>query len=151
VPDPTTPSPLGCCADGLKHRRGSISHRQLQKQEDNPAPFSWVLVPALAVHWVQTRVGTSTGRCSAGVDQADPFACSVFLSVLLFKADIVKFSCWLQIGVSQQTEQQSKRFVSLGVFLFIYKWHAEGHHLLRRYFPPPFLPIVSVFAAWTVP
>lgn len=47
------PAPLGCCADGPKHPRHSISHQELQKQEDIPVPYSWVLAPALAAHGVR--------------------------------------------------------------------------------------------------
>lgn len=85
-PVPTDPSHPGYRADGLKHPRGSISPPELQKQEDNPVPFSWVLGPALAARRARSREGTGTGRCFAGSRRADPLTCSAIPSVLLFKA-----------------------------------------------------------------
>lgn len=144
VPDPAVPSPRGCRADGRKHARGSINH--LQKQDDNPVPFFWVLGRALAARRVQTGAGTSTGRCFAAPSLAQPFP--LFSSSRL----IIKSSCWLQISVSRQTRQQSRRFCEPGgIFIHLRMASRGTPSVTQIYYFFPFLPIVSVFAARTVP
>lgn len=71
---------------------------------------------------------------------------------VLYSRLIIKSSCQLQISVSRQTQQQSKSFCEPGgIFIHLRMASRGTPSVTQIQFFFPFLPIVSVFAARTVP
>lgn len=146
MPNSIISSPLGCCANRLKHPRGSISHWELQEQEDNSVPLSWVLDLALSACWGQIRVGMSRGRCFAV--QAEPFTCSAIVSVPLFKAD---YKLFMSASNKCQSADSSKARAWGCFYSFTNgKQRDTICYADISFFPFPFIPIVSVSAAGIV-